>query len=284
MKNGLSMLCVGILSSIGVADALADTASEHTVTGNLAVVSDYRFRGLSQTFAEGFDAAPAIQGGIDYAHSSGWYIGNWDSNVSGNSYPNGASLEMDFYGGYRWTIGDVGLDLGTIYYAYPDASLPSGGGSFEDIDNWEAYLSASWKWLSVKYYYAFTDYFGLTEEVLQNAVGCSPAEVPCSALPLDGDTDGTQYVTMSASYPLSDALTLGASVGYTDVASYDDLNYTDYKLGVTYVLSGWSLGLNVVGSDADEKYWYACEVQDCTDSKTKEIGEPTLVVSIGKTF
>ena len=69
--------------------ASAQATSPHTVAGNMGIFSDYRFRGISQTFQQ-----PAIQGGIDYSHSSGFYLGNWNSNVSGNSFVDG-TIEMD---------------------------------------------------------------------------------------------------------------------------------------------------------------------------------------------
>ena len=63
--------------------APAAEASPHTVTGNLGVFSSYRFRGIDQTFGK-----PALQGGVDYAHASGFYLGNWNSNVSsGAGFP-----------------------------------------------------------------------------------------------------------------------------------------------------------------------------------------------------
>src|ERR1051325_11199236 len=86
----------------------AAPASPHTLTGNAGLVTDYRFRRISQTFGK-----PAFQGGFDYAHSSGFYAGNWNSNVSsGAGFPSG-NLEMDFYGGYKATFGDFGIDVGT---------------------------------------------------------------------------------------------------------------------------------------------------------------------------
>ncbi len=121
MKKHLlaSVAAAAFASQLAHAQAPAPTP-EHTLTGNMAIVSDYRFRGISQTFGEGFfTVGPAIQGGIDYSHSSGLYLGNWNSNVSGNQYPNGSSIEMDFYGGWKHAWGDFGLDVGTIYYAYP---------------------------------------------------------------------------------------------------------------------------------------------------------------------
>ena len=66
-----------------------------SLSGNAAIVSDYRFRGYSQT-----DFRPAAQLGIDLTHSSGFYLGNWNSNVSSFVYTDG-NLEMDFYGGWK---------------------------------------------------------------------------------------------------------------------------------------------------------------------------------------
>jgi uncharacterized protein (TIGR02001 family) len=83
---------------------------------------------------------PALQGGFDYSHASGFYAGNWNSNVSSTLYPN-ANLEMDFYGGYRRAFGDFGLDAGAIHYSYP--------GSAPKIDNKEIYVGGSWKGLGV---------------------------------------------------------------------------------------------------------------------------------------
>src|SRR3954462_702118 len=84
------------------------------VTGNITLASEYRFRGIDQTFGK-----PAIQGGFDYSHASGIYLGNWNSNVSqGAGFP-GGNIEMDFYGGWKKTFGDFGLNVGAIYYYYP---------------------------------------------------------------------------------------------------------------------------------------------------------------------
>jgi uncharacterized protein (TIGR02001 family) len=57
-----------------------------TITGNAGLFSDYRFRGISQT-----DKKPAFQGGFDVAHSSGFYLGNWNSNID-SSFFGGANI------------------------------------------------------------------------------------------------------------------------------------------------------------------------------------------------
>ena len=132
--------------------------SPHTLTGNLGLFSSYRFRGIDQTFGK-----PALQGGIDYSHASGFYVGNWNSNVNeGAGYPEG-NLEMDFYGGWKGSWGDWGLDVGGIYYYYPgtDASTANGTAFVNPrnptkihtgkVDNKELYIAGSWKTVSLKY-------------------------------------------------------------------------------------------------------------------------------------
>ena len=169
-----------------MAQAAEPVASPHTIAGNLAIVSEYRFRGIDQTFGK-----PAVQGGVDYSHSSGLYLGNWNSNVSsGAGFPDG-NLEMDFYGGYKTSFGDVGLDVGAIYYYYP-GSDGSGLGLKADsgsVSNKEIYIGASWKFLSAKYYYSMDDYFSLRGV---NSAGVSTGK----------STKGTSYLDLGASYDL----------------------------------------------------------------------------------
>ncbi len=112
-RQALAILTLAVL---GVAPAFSQTAaapaaptSDWAFTANLGLFSDYRFRGISQT-----NEKPAIQGGFDLGHSSGFYVGNWNSNVSSAQY-DGANIEMDFYGGYKhsWDSG-FGLDVGAV--------------------------------------------------------------------------------------------------------------------------------------------------------------------------
>ncbi len=93
-----ALLALTALPSLAQHRAAAPAAPDYTFTGNLGIFSDYRFRGISQT-----NKKPAIQGGVDFAHSSGIYLGNWNSNVDSAMY-NGANIEMDFYGGWKTTI------------------------------------------------------------------------------------------------------------------------------------------------------------------------------------
>ncbi|MFN0300138.1 MAG: TorF family putative porin [Burkholderiales bacterium] len=267
------LTCAVAAASLGpiVCSAQATAEPASPVTGNATIASDYRFRGISQTYR-----GPAIQGGLDYTHSSGLYLGNWNSNVSGLSYPNGAGIEMDFYGGYKKTFGDLTVDVGTLYYYYPDARFVSGGVD-RKFDNWEFYVGASWKWLSFKASNSLTNYFGLDGTLAQGFFAHRDTGV---ALADRGNSKGTMYYDLSANYEVVPKLTLNLHVGYTDVKSYNELDYIDYKVGLTYDLKGWQLGAAVVGTDANKGWYYARD----SGGKTKSTGTPSPVLSVGKTF
>ena len=274
MQKSLLAVAVAGLSSLSASVALAEeAASPHTITGNMSVVSDYRFRGITQTFEK-----PALQGGIDYSHASGIYLGNWNSNVSeGAGFP-GANLEMDFYGGWTYESGDWGLDVGAIYYYYPGSDFQRFGPTGPlvngtkthtgKVDNTEVYIGGSWKFISLKYYYATSDYFSLP------------------------GTDGSSYLDLSASYDLGNGWGIDAHVGKFNGSGYKlgpgvDEDYTDYKLGVTKDIGGWVFGAAYVGTNADgscSKGEFYCFTKSMSSTKTKDAGDDTFIVSVSKSF
>ncbi|HPU51499.1 MAG TPA: TorF family putative porin, partial [Burkholderiaceae bacterium] len=165
-------------------------ASPHTLTGNLNLVSEYRYRGISQT-----NNKPAVQGGFDYAHASGVYVGTWASNVSwlsdGGSGTVSNSLEWDIYGGYKGTAGDFGYDVGLLYYYYP-GKYPSG---FNSPNTLEAYVAGSWKTLTLKYSHSLTDLFGFV------------------------DSKGSGYLDLTGTYDLGNGFSLVGHYGYQMIPS-----------------------------------------------------------------
>ena len=227
--------------------AAAQTPAPSPVSGNMAIVSDYRFRGISQTFE-----LPAIQGGIDYAHESGIYLGNWNSSVSGLSFADSAGIEMDFYGGWKKAFGDIGFDFGLLQYYYPGAKTTAG----DKYDTLEGYVGVSWRWLSAKYSHAFSDFFGLD------------------------NSDGSGYLDLGFSMEVAPKLNLVAHFGMQTIKNYDALEYNDWKLGLTYDLNGWVLGAAYVDTDADSSLYTLANAQ----GKTKDIGGSTVVLSVLKTF
>ena len=128
MNISKSMIAAALFASAGVAQA--------ELSANIATVSNYYFRGITQTS----DNA-AIQGGIDYSHESGLYAGTWLSNIDFGGKEN---AEVDLYAGFGNDIGDTGFsyDVGIIYYWYPGAGGEQQG---DDIDYAELYGSLGWK-------------------------------------------------------------------------------------------------------------------------------------------
>ena len=222
--------------------ASAQASSPHSITGNLSIVSDYRFRGISQTFVQ-----PAIQGGIDYSHKSGFYLGNWNSNVNGLSYTDG-SIEMDIYGGFKFNAGPIAMDVGLLQYLYPGAE--TGG---EKYDTTEAYVAGTWKWFTVKYSYALSDFFG----------------VP--------DSDGSGYLDLTFNYELAPKFNLVAHYGMQTVENVSGADYDDYKVGITYDLNGWLLGAAYVDTDTTLNVTNAA-------GKTEDLAKGTVVLSVSKFF
>ncbi|QYJ94228.1 TorF family putative porin [Shewanella spartinae] len=178
--------------------ALPTSAS---VTGNIGATSNYLWRGATQT-----GDAPAVQGGIDFEHDSGLYLGTWASNVD---FGDDTSYEIDFYGGYAGSIGeDFGYDISYLYYAYPDSD--------SSIDFGEVTLALSWKWFSIGY------------SKVVNA-GSDVAADPF-------DEKDLSYINAGVSFPLSETLSISAHYGYSsgDVVNawFDTDNYADYSLSL----------------------------------------------------
>jgi uncharacterized protein (TIGR02001 family) len=267
-KTMLSLSTVVALSAPMSAMAQAQASP---VTGNMTIASDYRFRGISQTYL-----GPAIQGGIDYAHASGLYLGNWNSNVASQVFTGGSGIEMDFYGGWKKSFGDIGIDVGAIYYYYPNAEFDGGAGSAK-FDNLEVYVGASWKWLSAKFFYALTDYFGLNSE--QSAGGYWSNRDTGALLGSTSGSDGTWYLDLSATIPVNKELSVVAHYGMLEVNKYSELDYKDWKLGITYDLNGWILGAAYVDTDADKGWYYTGGSRG-----NKSTGDSTVVLSVLKTF
>lgn len=253
-------------------EAAAPAATpEHTLTGNLAMTSDYRFRGISQTYRR-----PAVQAGLDYTHGSGLYAGTWMSNVSGNSYNNGAGLEWDLYGGYRFAVArDVTLDLGALAYAYPGARLNSAPGvaTGEKYTNVDVYAGISAGAFSARLSLSATDYFGLN--------GTTAGYAYFSALPPAGDSKGSAYLELNYNYDLGAGLTLGTHVGHLAVRHYGELSYTDFKLSLAKELHGLTVTGALIGTDARRDFY---QVGNSAGQGAKRMGATGLVLSVGKTF
>lgn len=279
------------LPSVVMAQAATPAAapvSPHTFTGNIALVSDYRFRGISQTYGQ-----PAIQGGVDYAHASGVYLGTWASNVYstagngiGTSYTNGAGLEWDLYGGYKFEVAkDFTLDVGALYYYYPGASWNVAGR--DKFDNLELYVGASYKWFSAKYSQSITDYFGANTSTLGGVCGIQTNGLTATANcfgAAPGSSKGSGYLDLNANFEIADKLTLGLHAGHASVKNYGLLDYTDYKISLSKEYNGVNFGIAAIGTNANSDIYRTTTGMPAAPTGTYDTSKSTLVLSVSKTF
>ncbi len=233
-----------------------------TFTGNVGLFSQYVFRGISQT-----NEKPAVQGGFDLGHKSGFYAGTWASNVSwiADGYfsppnpppPPSASMEWDFYGGYKGSLPmDFGYDLGILYYYYP-GTYPVG---FTKPNTTELYAALSWKWLSFKYSYS--------------------ADNKTFGLP---NSRGSYYLDLTASYDIiekvSDAIgkvTIFGHVGRQEFKNNGSFDYTDWKVGASTEVFGLTIGIYGTGTNAEDAAY--------TNIYGKNISGNQFVGYVQKTF
>ena len=190
---------------------------ESSLSGNLALTSDYVFRGYTQTSEN-----VAVQGGVDWEGAGGWHLGVWGSNLDfgpGDS----ASAEVDLYGGYSWQVNDVAYDVGLIYYAYPGADSEAG------YDFVEAYASVGYDFDAVS---------------LSAALHFTPENF--------GETGEGWYLTGGLGRALSDALSVDANIGFSQVTPDFGEDYLDWNLGLTYSFPLLALDLRYHDTDAPD--------------------------------
>ena len=248
-RKSVQILAWGALAALPMlasAQAAADAAAAPApnLTGNVALTTNYKFRGQDQDvigsngFAKTSWFKPAIQGGIDYAFGdSGFYVGNWNSSV--NWLP-GNSVEMDFYGGYKFKGGPIDWDVGVYQYYYPGNTAGNtteiyGAGTWSD-ETFGAF-TAKYSWT------VSNDYFNYAG----NKRGSN----------LDGQNTG--YLNFAYSKEIVSKLTFKTAIGYTfftsDIKSLGYKDYLDYNVGVSYDFgSGLALAGSVQGANKKSSY------------------------------
>jgi len=272
--GAVAMNSVAQTAAPAPATAAAPTP-DWTVTGNATLISDYRFRGFTQT-----NYGPAFQGGFDVAHKSGLYLGNWNSNVAQALYA-GASLESDFYGGLKGELmKDLGYDVGVLHYMYARSGKGAAFSSLPKIDNTEVYGGLTYGPFSGKLFYATGDYFKTA------ALVAAPAK-----------TDGTTYLDLSYSQEFS-GITLGAHYGLLTLKNNRQIVNGVSKINLATDAGGTALPKTVgdykvsAGMDVGGGYIGTLAVYGTTKKgyfatdlfAAESAGKTSLVLSLGKTF
>lgn len=237
-------------------------AADDPLSFNAGVVSDYRYRGISQTRLK-----PALQGGVDYALPSGFYVGAWGSTIKWIK-DNGVdgSVEIDLYGGWRGEIQkDLGYDLGLLQYAYAGNKLAdtAGGGVYKNADTTELYGALTWGPVTGKLSYALTNLFGNYN------------------FATDESTRGSTYAELNGSFDLGSGFSLAPHVGHQAVSHLSVASYTDWSLTVSKDLgSGMSVSAAAVGTDADKAFY----LPGAAAGSTRFLGQSALVVGFKAIF
>jgi uncharacterized protein (TIGR02001 family) len=234
------LLALMMVAGISVAQA--------QVTGNLGLTSDYRFRGVSQT-----QNAPAVQGGVDFTHPSGLYIGNWNSSISSQMYTNGAGVESDLYAGFKKDIyKGITIDVGSYNYFYPRAT----NGTSTNFDTNELFAGVGYGPVSLKYSQSLSNYFGTA------------------------NSKNSQYFQADIVQPIGKTkIALLAHAGRTEVNNNSSLNYADYNVGLGYDLQGWNLAARYYINDNKTSTFMTANTIN-----GQKLYNDTFVFSVSKSF
>jgi len=197
----------------------AEDGAAFSLSANAALVSDYRFRGISLS-----DKDIALQGGFDISHESGFYVGTWGSSIESYAGPTGnaSELELDIYGGYATTFGELDFDIGILAYTYPGS---------EGTTYWEPYASIGGAMGDV----AWT--LGATYAPEQDSIGGSD----------------NLYVYLNTGVALAETgITLSGGIGYETGAFGDDAwgkNKWDWSLGGEYAFESFAIGVAYIDTN-----------------------------------
>ena len=227
----------------GAADAI-DTSF------NAAAVSDYRYRGISQTRLQ-----PALQGGVDVvSNPTGVYAGAWLSTIKWTRDAGGdGEVEMDIYAGKRGQVSEaVTYDVGVLTYIYPSNGLKDVAG-FANADTTEIYGQLAYGPAYIKYSHSLTNLFGFV------------------------DSKNSGYVDIGANIDAGQGYTINLHAGHQEVKHNDAAGYTDWKIGVTRDFGVVTGVLAVVGTNASKSAY-------ASPANGKFLGKTALQLTISKAF
>ena len=237
----------------GVAPAAAPAAAS-PFAFNIGVVSDYRFRGISQSRLK-----PAVQGGVDWAHDSGFYLGLWFSTIRIlEDIPGGKGpVELDFYGGSKGKINDTfSYDVGLLRYQYPRENFPT------TVNTTELYGAISAGPATVKYSHSLgKETFGVS------------------------NSRGTGYLEAAATFDLGNGFALTPHIGYqrfrgsnAGVSNDSFASYVDYSLNLVKDMgNGFFLSGGVYGTDTKNAFY-------TSGANGKNLGRSGVVLGAKYTF
>lgn len=210
--NVKSKLLLALLATSSAAFAqTAPAAPESTLGYNVGVASEYRYRGIAQTKGDA-----ALQGGVDYADASGFYVGAWASTIKWIKEAGAGAtpkvdakgpLELDIYGGYKFEAAGLAYDVGYLRYQYVNNTYEKVSTKNANTD--EIYGAVTAGVVTAKYSYALSNLFGAYDTVAKK------------------DTKGSGYFDLSATFDLGDGYSLVPHAGHQTIKNVSGYSYTD---------------------------------------------------------
>lgn len=224
-------------------------APASTITFNAALTSDYRYRGISQTRLQ-----PALQGGADHVHPSGWYAGAWGSTIKWVEDAGGDNqAEIDLYGGKRGEFKPgIAYDLGLLRYVYPGNHLGRVAG-FANANTTEIYAQLGLGSAYLKYSRATTNLFGFA------------------------GSEGSGYLDIGANLDAGHGVTVQLHVGRQRVKGNGAASYSDWKIGASRPFGPASVSLAAVGTNADRAAY-------ASPANGRFLGKTALLINVGASF
>jgi uncharacterized protein (TIGR02001 family) len=248
----IASAAVAVAALSALAAPSISLAADSSVAFNAGVVTDYRYRGISQTRLK-----PALQGGVDFT-AGGLYLGAWGSTIKWIEDARGDSnLEVDLYGGYKGElVKGLGYDVGVLTYWYSGAVTPAWTATpYSNPNTTEVYGALSYGPVTAKYSHALTNLFG------------------------NVNSKNSYYLDLSATFDVA-GVAVVPRVGYQKVKNVLNASYTDYSLTVSKDFNGVVPSIALVGTNADKTFY----VPGAAAGSTKFMGKTGVVLGVKMAF
>ena len=272
------LLCT-FFSVLNASDASANEAAkgDTSISETLALVSNYVWRGQSQTWGN-----PALQFGVEAGHVSGAYAGFWASNVSDQWVP-GTRIETDWYAGMRGNLpaalSELNYEVNLNYAYFPGGdfnktgfALPSSSPNTVEISS-----AVTHHWLTIRAGTVLTKFYGW--DVTNSSPGGFAGD---PAAGVTGSTKGSYFLQADVSKELAPSWTLVAQIGHQTIRNSSGLSWSYYKLGVSKSIQDWVASLAY--SESSEPKAFRNFVGLKNNGSIYSAAKPAVVFAITKNF
>jgi uncharacterized protein (TIGR02001 family) len=245
-KSLIASAIVALAASAPMLSHAEDAPAASPVAFNVGLVSDYRYRGISQTRT----TKPALQGGIDYSGPGGIYLGAWASTIKWIKDAGGdASVEIDLYGGWKGEVASgITLDVGALRYQYPNNKFAV------SANTTEIYGALSYSIGTLKYSRAVSNLFGVA------------------------DSKASGYFEIAATFDAGSGYSVVPHVGQQKVKGTGVATYTDFSLTVAKDFgNGITASIAAISTDADAAFY-------TSPANGKNLGKAGAVFGVKYTF